>query len=37
MATKKVNNPVTHTATRIRQRTTKKGRKGQFMSRYHQD
>lgn len=35
MATEKVNNPKTHKATRIRQRTTKNGRKGQFMEAYH--
>jgi len=37
MATKKIVNPKTHTASRIRQRTTKKGKKGQIMGRYHND
>ena len=37
MATKKIVNTTTHTASRIRQRTTKKGRKGQIMGRYHND
>ncbi|OPY30974.1 MAG: hypothetical protein A4E28_00064 [Methanocella sp. PtaU1.Bin125] len=35
MAKEKVNNPKTHKATRIRQRTTSKGKKGQFMEAYH--
>jgi hypothetical protein len=34
MAKVRVVNPKTHTAMRIRQRTTKEGRKGQFMGRY---
>jgi len=37
MATKKIVNPKTHTASRIRQKTTKNGRKGQIMGRYHND
>jgi hypothetical protein len=37
MATKRVNNPKTHTDHRIRQRTTKNGKKGEFMGRYHND
>jgi len=35
MANEKIVNPKTHTASRIRQKTTKNGRKGQIMGRYH--
>lgn len=37
MATKRINNPKTHSDSRIRQRTTSKGRKGQIMGKYHND
>lgn len=34
MANKRINNPKTHTDYKIRQRTTKNGRKGQIMGKY---
>lgn len=34
MANERINNPKTHKDYRIRQRTTKKGRKGQIMGPY---
>lgn len=37
MANKKIVNPKTHTAMRIRQRNSKNGKKGQIMGRYHND
>lgn len=36
MAKERINNPVTHKDYRIRQKNTKKGRKGQIMGSYSQ-
>jgi hypothetical protein len=35
MAKERINNPRTHTDFRIRQKTTKNGKKGQIMGKYH--
>jgi len=35
MAKERIHNPKTHSDSRIRQRTTKKGKKGQIMGKYH--
>ncbi len=36
MAKERIHNPETHSDYRIRQRTTKKGKKGQIMGKYHE-
>lgn len=36
MAKERIHNPETHSDYRIRQRMTKKGKKGQIMGKYHE-